>query len=494
MYVLSILSPVVAFLIIAFGTYLFFRAFGVRPQNLLFSREQAATFQIQLTQNLGTILIVANIFGTLTSLATVYVFFIGTSKLFGWFIFAAPISIAISFVFTNWLTKKVLEANPGYKDILERSETTSGVVARIVWNRDRSSRLTSALIKYLSLLNIGSIIWLEFSIAADLFGRQIGGPHNDILFGTIAIFVIAFSVLLLITRFGLRGYIISDLIQTPFIIIGTLAVLTGLLWHISTSTNAVGTDVFTPVVSNLQGMLFVLNVLIANFSLILVTETHWVRIWVFKQRVPAAQAKSTISTALIWTVLAVAGCLAGMITHESGTAGVLPVINVLDDIHPGLGLLFWLGGAAALFAVSDAQMYAFLMVRGFRIKDGTLVDQQRPQRPLVAAIVVGLSFSVVYIIVRNQSIPFEKLVFMLVPIILNALPAFLAVATRRRVYASWTIASISLYIGTSLVGFSQPDLQLAWSLSAVLVPAVLSCLMLVVQRPTSGIRSQVGDQ
>ena len=81
--ILQVLSPLVAFSIVAIGTYLLFSALRVPSSSILFSRQDAASFQNKLKGAFGLLVVTANIFGTLTSLATVYVFFIGTSKVFG---------------------------------------------------------------------------------------------------------------------------------------------------------------------------------------------------------------------------------------------------------------------------------------------------------------------------------------------------------------------------------------------------------------------------
>jgi hypothetical protein len=485
MYASSIIAPIGAFLLVVMGTYVLFKSIRLKSANLLFSRAEAAEFQKRLTGGLRALLVSANIFGTLTSLATVYVFFIGTAKVFGYFVFAAPLSIGLSFISTNWFTRRALQNNPDYKALLQDSDTTAGVVARMVWGPTRDSKLTAWLVKYLSLLNIASILWLEFSVAADLFALQSGAQGSSALVGAVATFVIAFSIVSLILRYGLRGYVFADLFQSPLIVLGTLSVVIAMGWHLWSSPTSISLSAFVPQVPPWQGVLFVLHVFAANIFFVLVTEGHWLRIWLFKDQEDIRQGPSTLWTGTVWAVLAVAGCLAGLITTQTGTPGVVPVIKMLGDIHPAFALLFWLGGAAALLSVSDAQIYGFVLVSGFRVRDGKIHQGlTRPQHPFYPALLVAIIFSCIYGVVRYYAIPFEKIIFILLPMCLNLLPAFLAVATGRAVRSIWTILAVAAYLAASFAGLVQPSSELVWTLAAALMPVVVSLCMLLIQPPT----------
>ncbi len=498
MYATTIFAPVGAFLIVLFGTYVLFKSLGLRSTNLLFSRDDVAAFRKKLGGLGGGLLVVANIFGSLTSLATVYVFFIGTAKVFGWFILASPISIALSFASTNWFTRRALANNPEYNELLSKAGTASGVVARLVWAPRSDAKVTSWLVKHVSLLNIIAILWLEFSVAADLFAMAAHLPVDQVLVGSLATFVVAFSVIFLITRFGLRGYVFADFFQSPLVVLGTLAVLIALVifaiqnLHVfqSASFGAVVHKAFEPKIPLWQGALFTVHVLMSNFFFVLVTESHWLRVWIFKDQETRRQLPGTIWAGLVWLLLGFAGLTAGFITQANGTAGVVPIIGTLSLMQPGLVLLFWLGGIAALFSVSDAQIYNYLMVSRFTVSNGALPTTiHRPRSAFLTALVAALVFSGVYALVRGHALPFEKIVFILLPMSLNALPAFLAVATRRKVHAIWTVISICLYIGASAVGL-EPSKELAWSLYAALMPIAVSIVMFLLQRPEPQARGK----
>ena len=101
-------------------------------------------------------------------------------------------------------------------------------------------------------------------------------------------------------------------------------------------------------------------------------------------------------------------------------------------------------------------------------------EVDRPSSPILLLLLAAVIFSGGFAITRFFQVPFEKLVlFTLIPVCLNALPAFCAVALRRPLIPWWTIASVTIYAGTTIKGFLSPDQELIWSLSAALAPIVL---------------------
>jgi hypothetical protein len=75
------------------ATYLVFRAVGPRRSALLYTRAEKAEWDQQVSKPLGTWLALTNIAGTVTSLATVFLFFIGNSKVFGYWVLICSASI-----------------------------------------------------------------------------------------------------------------------------------------------------------------------------------------------------------------------------------------------------------------------------------------------------------------------------------------------------------------------------------------------------------------
>lgn len=88
-------------------TYLFFALIGRRSDQILLTRDKGLSWRHFVTGNFGSVLTIANLFSTVTSLATVYLFFIGSSKLFGYWTLIACISIVLGGHVTNYFTKRI---------------------------------------------------------------------------------------------------------------------------------------------------------------------------------------------------------------------------------------------------------------------------------------------------------------------------------------------------------------------------------------------------
>ena len=482
--VLVTFAPLVAFLVVAVGTYSLFSALRFPTNSLLFPRSLAASFRQRLKGGLGTLVVVTNIFGTLTSLATVYVFFIGTSKVFGAFVFAAPLFMALSFIATNWFTRRVLTKEPSYRKLLEESETASGVVARLVWQPGLDGRVTSWLVKHISLLNLAAVIWLEFSVAADLV-QQVNTSANEPWLGPLALFICCFGVVFIIVRYGLRGFVFADLFQSPLVIIATIVILLAVILNpqVMTALATAPVHLLQPQIPWQQGVLFVVHVMLLNIFFVLLTEGHWFRLWLFAGRETTNQWRGTFSTGFIWLLLAIVGCLAVAITTKTGTEGIGPVLLSLAQTHAAFVILFWIGAAAAVFSTADAQIYVFLLVRAFETKTGQIHDKvNRPQHPIGLALLVSLLFAAAYAVTRYYQIPFEKLVFILFPLSLNSLPAFIGILFDRRHRSIWTLFSLAGYTAVSIKGLMDPQNDLLWTLMAALVPFAVVALMLLLQR------------
>jgi hypothetical protein len=108
-------------------TYLVFQAFGNPRKTLLYTKEEKEQWDSVIAQPLGSWFTTTNIVGTLTLFATVYLFFIGSSKLFGWWIFLCSISIWGGAFVTNYFTKAVC-SNEYIQGLLKSPDQTGGVM------------------------------------------------------------------------------------------------------------------------------------------------------------------------------------------------------------------------------------------------------------------------------------------------------------------------------------------------------------------------------
>lgn len=197
-------------------TYVFFTLLGQRKDTLLVTKTEGAQWSRLVSGKFGSALTIANIFSTVTSLATVYLFFIGSSKLFGLWTLVCCLSIVVGGVVTNYFTSRIRSLDRP-RAILNSPTQSGAVVASLFWAPDNEAKRVSTLVKYLSLFAISSIVWLEFALFGDITVRIIGGTaYQAALFVGLA----AFSVVWFTMRFGLRGFVMADLLHSGIVIAG----------------------------------------------------------------------------------------------------------------------------------------------------------------------------------------------------------------------------------------------------------------------------------
>lgn len=462
-------------LVVFVGTFLVYSALGDRSRGLLYSREQKRNWDASVTPALGNWLTIANICGTLTSLATVLVFFVGNTSIFGWFVLASPITLLIGAVVTTKLSRKVC-AIPRIKNLFTSSDQTSGVIAALFVDGSREGLLTARVVKFISLANIFGIIWLEFALFAKIFASSSGLEGLSAEVVTIAL--VAFGVLFFVFKFGIRGVVFIDLLHAPLIGISAVGLLiAAVLLFEGSPAAALSLDIGVLPASTCA--IFVVHVLILNALIVLTTEGHWLRMWLFGEREQKLQMRGVSTTIAISLLLICVGFLGFKVTGIVGEAGIPALVQQFHALSPIAGALFWLGALGALFSTSDAQIYSALLVRQF--------DPQRNEfrqlsldsiNSLKIASLSAIAFALLYYLIRIYSIPFEKVVFLAIPMSINIFPALIGLIYNKKGVALLTIASCTLYLAISLVGWAQPERSFEFSLSAAGVP-LLSALMIV---------------
>ncbi len=458
-------------------TYLVFQAFGNPRETLLYTKEEKEQWDSVIAQPLGSWFTTTNVVGTLTLFATVYLFFIGSSKLFGWWVFLCSISIWGGAFVTNYFTRAVC-SNEYIRRLLESPDQTGGVIASVFWRPARSARHTAGIIKWLSLVNIAFFVWLDFALFADISGRLLGVNH---LAGKLALLVFCCLTIFYFTfRYGLRGFVFADLFQSPVVALASLFLLGGSLFLTFSAGNTIASAVrvgnlFNPILSTRECVLFAFHVSFVNLFLVLVTEPHWLRLWIFKDKETALQVRSVSWTASIWIVLILVGFLASF--HSNGKVGedaVVGLLSKLSLISPVFLVAFWLGGVAALFSSADAQIYSFLVVREFDLKTGKLRTRlMETLDPLRLSLMMSAAFALTYYLVRELNIPFEKIIFFIIPLNLNIFPAFMLAARGLPQNPVYICASLLLYCGCSILGLRQPSDVYLWTLAAALMPLLV---------------------
>jgi len=488
---LQLLAMVTMFLV----TFLIFQALGGRRETLLYSRADKEEWNRRIGTRLGSWFTLTSILGTLTSLATVYLFFIGNSRYFGAWILVCVAAIWGGAFVTNGFTRRICLAEH-VRRILESNDQVGGVIASIFWRPTREGRATARIVKYLSLANILALIWLDFALFADISTSLLGLSSRvspglaglgrpDLRMSMLLLICSAFAVIFFTLRYGLRGVIFADLFQSPMILLGTSVVFVGCIIALARHAGHDLTfSLLLPKASLFNGIVFALHVCCVNMALVLVTETHWLRLWIFRKREIEMQVRSIACTAGLWLLLIFIGFAAFPLSNgKVGEAAVQGLLQALAMLSPLLVVAFWIGGTAALFASADVQIYALLVVNEFDLKTGILRSKTMSTiRPFRDALVSSLLFGVAYYFVRLADIPFEKLVFLILPISLNLLPAFVRAARSLPQLPSLLLLSLGLYLFCLVVGLSQPRLEFGWTLMAAVMPCIVACIALIPMR------------
>src|SRR5437868_6653139 len=203
-------------------TYLVLQVLGPRPQKILLSAAERSQYTQNVVGRFGTFVYIANVVGAITSLATVYVFFIGSSQLFGLFIYVCIISMFAARPITSKLTDILLEQKV-FRARLAVDTPTAAAITSLFWTYE--NRTVARLIQVLTQVSLLAILWLEFAtltkLSIGLFGLQSTGTQ------ALAMFVAVFFMSDFIMRNGLRGFLFADLLEFPLILLGVSGLLVG---------------------------------------------------------------------------------------------------------------------------------------------------------------------------------------------------------------------------------------------------------------------------
>jgi hypothetical protein len=240
----------------------------------------------------------------------------------------------------------------------------------------------------------------------------------------------------------------------------------------------------SPILPFWACIFFAIHVIFLNLIQVAVTEPHWLRMWAFQTKELRLQVASTSATAVLWMLLMAVGFLTYRITN--GKVAELAIADLLRRLLSYSSLFivaFWSAGVAALFASSDTLIYSFLLVYDFNPKDGHLRSQVVAKlHPLVTAAAATAVFALVYVTVDAFKLPFEKVMFVLIPFCLNAFPAFALAAAGRRPRPNLTIFSLVVYVIIAIYGFLTPENELLATLAASFVPVATAAYGVLASR------------
>lgn len=458
-------------------TFVIYKVLGPPKRGLLYTRDDRLKWDDFIrTHSLGGVLTTLNVVGTLTSLAGCYVFLMGSSKLFGVFILMCSVTLIPGAYVTNFFSQRIM-ASSRLQKLLDSPNQTGGVIAALFWSPEPASQWTARLVKWISLLNLAAVLWMEFTVFASIGAQLLG--FDSVFVAPLLLLGCCFAVALFTLIYGLRGFVFADLFHVPLVALAAVALLVGcitLSWKQWDKMPSVGT-LFTPSLAIMACVLFALHNIFLNGLQLLTTEGHWLRLWIFRAQETKRLALSTVLTGIVWGVLSVIGLLTFYLTDgQIAVPAIATLLNKLADVSGVFIAVFWMGGIAALFSTSDSILYASLMVANFRPTEGVLRDQAMQDiHPLRCAALLAVSATVAYIVmVQFLALPLEQLVFLVFSIHLNLFPAFVR-AYRGLPQSPWYIVvSFVLYTICAVTGILQSARSFEWTLAATLMPLVVA--------------------
>lgn len=465
-----------------FITFIFFGLLGVRSNNIFITANEKQSWDKNLSGILKRLLTTTNIFGTVTSLATL-LFLAGSTKLFGIFAFATGITLAFSSLITNPITKQFLQ-DSNIKKRFEDNDQVGGVIASLFWTNTNYNKRLAAIVKYISISATFAIIWLEVSLFSNFSSTYL---HIDSIIGkTIIATITFFTISYFVIQYGLRGFIFADLFHTPIIIVMGLVLIGILVIKFVHGNFALTTHTF--LVPNLPwGMsaLFGLHVLVLNLFQIICTEPHWFRLWLFKNTEMTSQAKGAVGTGLVWIFFLFIGFSTYAITGQTGEEAIGALLNKFSITNPYFVFFFWIAASGALFSTVDTQLYSILIVSRFKTSNGTLPNtSKRFTSPFSTTIFLSLVSGLLYFLATKfkDILPFEKILFVIVPFSIVLLPLFVEKFTNRLPRIRTLLISVIGYIIVAALGFFLPQINFFATLSAIFFPVVLSTIVLFTEK------------
>src|SRR5262249_6738068 len=262
--------------------------------------------------------------------ATVYMFFIGSTRRFGWWAIASVVTIWAGSFITNYFSK-TLVSKPNIGKRLASSDPSGAVLLAFFLDKTTKGHVTASLVRYILLTNILAILWLEFAVFSDIAWKSafvavfspVAGPEigtiqstgsftSGLRWGTLLLFVCAFAVIYFTLRFGLSGFTFANLLHAPILLFGTVVLLIGAIVFLLGSPPAqvearlprgLVTTMNAPLSAPngvLSGVLFVALCIFLNSFFMLVTQPHWLRVWMFGKKETSLQVTSLSLTAIVW--------------------------------------------------------------------------------------------------------------------------------------------------------------------------------------------------
>lgn len=432
----------------------------------------------------------ATVGGTLTSLASVYVFFILQYPFFGWAMFFTLAAFPLGGLVGQLVAKKAVETLR--QSSAGRAAFETGLMTAVV--RVNSNVLTSQLVRYLSMLNITAVIWLEIKVLTTILCNVVFQisfePRNAIIFAVVAGL---FTVLLVqfILRFGMQGVIATDAMYWPFIILSA-ALIAAVVFYLSFNaagdlSHLVQMISLRPRIPDVTLAFFLLNIFAVNAVYHVGRDDLWLRMSAFqstgqKDNPAASQLfQATLFAVPVWFILISVGMLVPTILGRPADS-VLEVIGLIRVSYVVLPLAI-LGLLAAMLSTCDNQFFALKRLFRYSPETGEVRELTLNWRKTAAIsfsaglIVALLTWAAIYFDLKDQNLVFACL----------GLPAVIYPAVQRSLNMRQTrtgdvLVPVAIFLFMLFLGIRQGSMPSLYIVAAAPVSMVVGLILINIRK------------
>lgn len=446
-----------------------------------------------------------------TSLSTVFVFFLTSAKIYGWWLVLSPILFALGNLAMFWTYRRI--RNLGYFEEAEKTAVTgaAGLVPYIAQCLTGKT-FVGWLLVALSLLNLFAVLVLELVVGAEVLGYLATQALNVDKPGIGEFVIFCISVALLIGYVfigGFRAVIISDKWQVRAIKWAVLLTLFSLIvFGFSTLENMPNLGVLGKSPPSLLLWGFLLNVMLANLLVPLSQEASWQRFRAFanskKFKFKDAILKSMFYTVALWLGLICLAFTMQLVIPTDAQQSFVSMSSVLEALRTlntwwfplFVFPVFTFATLSAMFSTSDTNISAIFFVVNYAkfTRSSTSTDRAEGpfSKPYILALCVFLFSVVVYAFARMWFHPtILQLVFSVFSNLVVIAPTVITAAilkpldngeeSKFRVYTVylslsfgflcyWCSSIIAMILGEDYLWLSQ--LSIAIGLLGALLPCI----------------------
>ena len=451
---------------------------SLKPRNIEL-KDNTTIFQVLRQKKF---ILFSTIGGTLTSLASVYLFFLLQTPAYGWLILLSLIGLPLGAFVAKNLSERALH-RASYEDEFKKA-ITNGVMASL--HICCSKKGTAEICRKISIVNILAVIWLETKILTSI---TLSVLLPEFASESIVIALLASTIIFFltqyITRFGMNGVIITDVLYWPLIIISVLLVILVTTNSFSQSAFELQLQNVLPLEMSIPSMLaFSLNVLLINSIYQISREDHWIRVSAFRSDNDIKDNPAVNSLVLvamlaipIWLCLIFAGFLYGVLLGEEELT-----LNSIVQFHESVVMflpILILGMFASMMSTTDNQLFAVRRLVSLDIRNNRITDKNvnKFDSVIYSLGLAAIFFTTVYY-ANEFKLNDTNLVFTCLGLPAVLFPSLLVILYGRVGQKSHVYVPLIIYVAANITAYIYKDPVLI-----LLVPPatlILGCLYALV--------------